>query len=74
MDKALDSVQQLSHSSDVVGNYLDGSLKIDGDDRDDLNDAMNNPMQQPAQQTPTNNMGNTHANDSKDQGVTRHKP
>ncbi|MFT2658731.1 dentin sialophosphopreproprotein [Helicobacter pylori] len=68
VDKALDSVQQLSHSSDVVGNYLDGSLKIDGDDRDDLNDAMNNPMQQPAQQTPTNNMGNTHANDSKDQG------
>ncbi len=67
VDKALDSVQQLSHSSDVVGNYLDGSLKIDGDDRDDLNDAMN-PMQQPAQQTPTNNMGNTHANDSKDQG------
>ncbi|WP_212850223.1 dentin sialophosphopreproprotein [Helicobacter pylori] len=68
VDKALDSVQQLSHSSDVVGNYLDGSLKIDGDDRDDLNDAMNNPMQQPAQQTPTNNMGNTHANDGKDQG------
>lgn len=68
VDKALDSVQQLSHSSDVVGNYLDGSLKIDGDDRDDLNDAMNNPMQQPAQQTPTDNMGNTHANDSKDQG------
>ncbi len=68
VDKALDSVQQLSHSSDVVGNYLDGSLKIDGDDRDDLNDAMNNPMQQPAQQTPTNNMGDTHANDSKDQG------
>ncbi|GAA8698073.1 hypothetical protein oki298_02630 [Helicobacter pylori] len=68
VDKALDSVQQLSHSSDVVGNYLDGSLKIDGDDRDDLNDAMNNPMQQPAQQMPTNNMGNTHANDSKDQG------
>lgn len=68
VDKALDSVQQLSHSSDVVGNYLDGSLKIDGDDRDDLNDAMNNPMQQPAQQTPINNMGNTHANDSKDQG------
>ncbi len=69
VDKALDSVQQLSHSSDVVGNYLDGSLKIDGDDRDDLNDAMNNPMQQSVQQTPTNNMGNTHANDSKDQGV-----
>ncbi|GAA8649914.1 hypothetical protein Hpoki265_02700 [Helicobacter pylori] len=68
VDKALDSVQQLSHSSDVVGNYLDGSLKIDGDDRDDLNDAMNNPMQQPVQQTLTNNMGNTHANDSKDQG------
>ncbi len=68
VDKALDSVQQLSHSSDVVGNYLDGSLKIDSDDRDDLNDAMNNPMQQPVQQTPTNNMGNTHANDSKDQG------
>ncbi|WJJ03961.1 dentin sialophosphopreproprotein [Helicobacter pylori] len=68
VDKALDSVQQLSHSSDVVGNYLDGSLKIDGDDRDDLNDAMNNPMQQPTQQTPTNNMANTHANDSKDQG------
>ncbi len=68
VDKALDSVQQLSHSSDVVGNYLDGSLKIDGDDRDDLNDAMNNPMQQPVQQTPINNMGNTHANDSKDQG------
>ncbi len=69
VDKALDSVQQLSHSSDVVGNYLDGSLKIDGDDdRDDLNDAMNNPMQQPMQQTPTNNMANTHANDSKDQG------
>ncbi|GHQ61192.1 hypothetical protein VN0390_02730 [Helicobacter pylori] len=68
VDKALDSVQQLSHSSDVVGNYLDGSLKIDGDDRDDLNDAMNNPMQQPVQQMPTNNMGNTHANDSKDQG------
>ncbi|MFT2612921.1 dentin sialophosphopreproprotein [Helicobacter pylori] len=68
VDKALDSVQQLSHSSDVVGNYLDGSLKIDGDDRDDLNDAMNNPMQQPVQQTPTNNMINTHANDSKDQG------
>ncbi len=68
VDKALDSVQQLSHSSDVVGNYLDGSLKIDGDDRDDLNDAMNNPMQQPVQQTPTNNMGNTHANDSKNQG------
>ncbi|MUU56937.1 dentin sialophosphopreproprotein [Helicobacter pylori] len=68
VDKALDSVQQLSHSSDVVGNYLDGSLKIDGDDRDDLNDAMNNPMQQPAQQTPINNMDNTHANDSKDQG------
>ncbi|TPH92110.1 dentin sialophosphopreproprotein [Helicobacter pylori] len=68
VDKALDSVQQLSHSSDVVGNYLDGSLKIDGDDRDDLNDAMNNPMQQPVQQTPTNNMNNTHADDSKDQG------
>ncbi len=68
VDKALDSVQQLSHSSDVVGNYLDGSLKIDGDDRNDLNDAMNNPMQQPAQQTPINNMDNTHANDSKDQG------
>ncbi|EJB36673.1 hypothetical protein HPNQ4161_1348 [Helicobacter pylori NQ4161] len=68
VDKALDSVQQLSHSSDVVGNYLDGSLKIDGDDRDDLNDAMNNPMQQSAQQTPINNMDNTHANDSKDQG------
>ncbi|WRG58511.1 dentin sialophosphopreproprotein [Helicobacter pylori] len=68
VDKALDSVQQLSHSSDVVGNYLDGSLKIDGDDRDDLNDAMNNPMQQPAQQTPINNMDNTHANNSKDQG------
>ncbi|GAA7036292.1 hypothetical protein VN0301_03640 [Helicobacter pylori] len=68
VDKALDSVQQLSHSSDVVGNYLDGSLKIDGDDRDDLNDAMNNPMQQPAQQMPTNNIINTHANDSKDQG------
>ncbi|MCQ2782662.1 dentin sialophosphopreproprotein [Helicobacter pylori] len=67
VDKALDSVQQLSHSSDVVGNYLDGSLKIDGDDRDDLNDAINNPMQQPAQQTPINNMDNTHANDSKDQ-------
>ncbi|KHL87181.1 dentin sialophosphopreproprotein [Helicobacter pylori] len=68
VDKALDSVQQLSHSSDVVGNYLDGSLKIDGDDRDDLNDAMSNPMQQPAQQTPINNMNDTHANDSKDQG------
>ncbi len=68
VDKALDSVQQLSHSSDVVGNYLDGSLKIDGDDRDDLNNAMNNPMQQPVQQTPTSNMANTHANDSKDQG------
>ncbi|MGL2551699.1 dentin sialophosphopreproprotein [Helicobacter pylori] len=68
VDKALDSVQQLSHSSDVVGNYLDGSLKIDGDDRDDLNDAMNNPMQQPVQQTPISNMANTHANDSKDQG------
>lgn len=68
VDKALDSVQQLSHSSDVVGNYLDGSLKIDGDDRDDLNDAINNPMQQPAQQTPINNMDSTHANDSKDQG------
>ncbi|WQW33906.1 dentin sialophosphopreproprotein [Helicobacter pylori] len=68
VDKALDSVQQLSHSSDVVGNYLDGSLKIDGDDRDDLNDAMSNPMQQPVQQTPINNMNNTHANDSKDQG------
>ncbi|GAA9859339.1 hypothetical protein VN0625_07470 [Helicobacter pylori] len=68
VDKALDSVQQLSHSSDVVGNYLDGSLKIDGDDRDDLNDAMNNPMQQPVQQTPNNNIINTHANDSKDQG------
>ncbi|WRD07185.1 dentin sialophosphopreproprotein [Helicobacter pylori] len=68
VDKALDSVQQLSHSSDVVGNYLDGSLKIDGDDRDDLNDAMSSPMQQPAQQTPINNMDNTHANDSKDQG------
>ncbi|EJB44256.1 hypothetical protein HPHPA5_0183 [Helicobacter pylori Hp A-5] len=68
VDKALDSVQQLSHSSDVVGNYLDGSLKIDGDDRDDLNDAINNPMQQSAQQAPTNNMDNTHANDSKDQG------
>ncbi|WRC48933.1 dentin sialophosphopreproprotein [Helicobacter pylori] len=68
VDKALDSVQQLSHSSDVVGNYLDGSLKIDGDDRDDLNDAMSNPMQQSAQQTPINNMDNTHANDSKDQG------
>ncbi|RKV56334.1 dentin sialophosphopreproprotein [Helicobacter pylori] len=68
VDKALDSVQQLSHSSDVVGNYLDGSLKIDSDDRDDLNDAMNNPMQQPVQQTPINNMDNTHANDSKDQG------
>ncbi len=68
VDKALDSVQQLSHSSDVVGNYLDGSLKIDGDDRDDLNDAINNPMQQSAQQTPINNMDNTHANDSKDQG------
>ncbi|GAA8317964.1 hypothetical protein HpDR25_02170 [Helicobacter pylori] len=68
VDKALDSVQQLSHSSDVVGNYLDGSLKIDGDDRDDLNDAINNPMQQSVQQTPINNMDNTHANDSKDQG------
>ncbi len=68
VDKALDSVQQLSHSSDVVGNYLDGSLKIDGDDRDDLNDAMSNPIQQPVQQTPINNMDNTHANDSKDQG------
>ncbi len=68
VDKALDSVQQLSHSSDVVGNYLDGSLKIDGDDRNDLNDAMSNPMQQPVQQTPTNNMNNTHADDSKDQG------
>ncbi|GAA8978653.1 hypothetical protein EKB5_02480 [Helicobacter pylori] len=68
VNKALDSVQQLSHSSDVVGNYLDGSLKIDDDDRDDLNDAMNNPMQQPAQQTPINNMDNTHANDNKDQG------
>ncbi len=68
VDKALDSVQQLSHSSDVVGNYLDGSLKIDGDDRDDLNDSMNNPMQQPVQQTPISNMANTHANDSKDQG------
>ncbi|MGL2840088.1 dentin sialophosphopreproprotein [Helicobacter pylori] len=68
VDKALDSVQQLSHSSDVVGNYLDGSLKIDGDDRDDLNDAINNPMQQPVQQTPTNNMDSAHANDSKDQG------
>lgn len=68
VDKALDSVQQLSHSSGVVGNYLDGSLKIDGDDRDDLNDAMSNPMQQPVQQTPINNMDNTHANDSKDQG------
>ncbi len=68
VDKALDSVQQLSHSSDVVGNYLDGSLKIDGDDRDDLNDAMNNPMQQPTQQMPTNNIINTHANDSKNQG------
>ncbi|WP_367690777.1 dentin sialophosphopreproprotein [Helicobacter pylori] len=68
VDKALDSVQQLSHSSDVVGNYLDGSLKIDGDDRDNLNDAMSNPMQQPAQQTPISNMDNTHANDSKDQG------
>ncbi|MGL2542829.1 dentin sialophosphopreproprotein [Helicobacter pylori] len=68
VDKALDSVQQLSHSSDVVGNYLDGSLKIDGDDRDDLNDAINNPMQQPAQQMSTSNMANTHANDSKDQG------
>ncbi len=68
VDKALDSVQQLSHSSDVVGNYLDGSLKIDGDNRDDLNDAMNNPMQQPVQQTPTNNIINIHANDSKDQG------
>ncbi len=68
VDKALNSVQQLSHSSDVVGNYLDGSLKIDGDDRDDLNDAINNPMQQSVQQTPTNNMANTHANDSKDQG------
>ncbi|WP_000644220.1 hypothetical protein [Helicobacter pylori] len=68
VDKALDSVQQLSHSSDVVGNYLDGSLKIDGDDRDDLNDAINNPMQQSAQQTPINNMDSTHANDSKDQG------
>ncbi|MCQ2890971.1 dentin sialophosphopreproprotein [Helicobacter pylori] len=68
VDKALDSVQQLSHSSDVVGNYLDGSLKIDGDDRDNLNDAINNPMQQPAQQMPINNMDNTHANDSKDQG------
>ncbi|MBM0610804.1 dentin sialophosphopreproprotein [Helicobacter pylori] len=68
VDKALDSVQQLSHSSDVVGNYLDGSLKIDGDDRDDLNDAMSNPMQQSAQQTPINSMANTHANDSKDQG------
>lgn len=68
VDKALDSVQQLSHSSDVVGNYLDGSLKIDGDDRDDLNDAINNPMQQPVQQTPINNMDSAHANDSKDQG------
>ncbi|OOC34669.1 dentin sialophosphopreproprotein [Helicobacter pylori] len=68
VDKALDSVQQLSHSSGVVGNYLDGSLKIDGDDRDDLNDAMSNPMQQPMQQTPINNMDNTHVNDSKDQG------
>ncbi|RVY46846.1 dentin sialophosphopreproprotein [Helicobacter pylori] len=68
VDKTLDSVQQLSHSSDVVGNYLDGSLKIDGDDRDDLNDAMSNPMQQPVQQTPINNMDNTHANNSKDQG------
>ncbi|GAA8316425.1 hypothetical protein HpBT192_01940 [Helicobacter pylori] len=63
VDKALDSVQQLSHSSDVVGNYLDGSLKIDGDDRDDLNDAMNNPMQQP-----TNNADNMHADDDKDKG------
>ncbi|MGL2604854.1 dentin sialophosphopreproprotein [Helicobacter pylori] len=68
VDKALDSVQQLSHSSDVVGNYLDGSLKIDGDDRDDLNDAINNPIQQPVQQTPINNMDSAHANDSKDQG------
>ncbi len=65
VDKALDSVQQLSHSSDVVGNYLDGSLKIDGDDRDDLNDAINNPMQQAPI---NNNMNNTHADDSKDQG------
>ncbi|GAA9143306.1 hypothetical protein BTM351_02500 [Helicobacter pylori] len=63
VDKALDSVQQLSHSSDVVGNYLDGSLKIDGDDRDDLNDAMNNPMQ-----APTNNADNMHADDDKDKG------
>ncbi len=68
VDKALDSVQQLSHSSDVVGNYLDGSLKIDGDDRDDLNDAMNNPMQQPAQQTPTNDTESMHADDDKDKG------
>ncbi len=63
VDKALDSVQQLSHSSDVVGNYLDGSLKIDGDDRDDLNDAMNNPMQ-----APINNADNMHADDDKDKG------
>ncbi|WP_187847362.1 dentin sialophosphopreproprotein [Helicobacter pylori] len=68
VDKALDSVQQLSHSSDVVGNYLDGSLKIDGDDRDDLNDAMNNPMQQPVQQTPTNDTESMHADDDKDKG------
>ncbi|WQT02020.1 dentin sialophosphopreproprotein [Helicobacter pylori] len=63
VDKALDSVQQLSHSSDVVGNYLDGSLKIDGDDRDDLNDAMNNPMQ-----APTNNADSMHVDDDKDKG------
>ncbi len=68
VDKTLDSVQQLSHSSDVVGNYLDGSLKIDGDDRDDLNDAMNNPMQQPMQQTPTNDTESMHADDDKDKG------
>ncbi|WQS13276.1 dentin sialophosphopreproprotein [Helicobacter pylori] len=63
VDKALDSVQQLSYSSDVVGNYLDGSLKIDGDDRDDLNDAMNNPMQ-----APTNDTDSMHADDDKDKG------
>lgn len=63
VDKALDSVQQLSHSSDVVGNYLDGSLKIDGDDRDNADDLMNNPMQ-----APTNNADNMHADDDKDKG------
>ncbi len=60
VDKALDSVQQLSHSSDVVGNYLDGSLKIDSDDKDNAPDLMNNPIQ-----APINDTDNMHADDDK---------